>query len=83
MKVAVPFPKHSPMFGQDASSQTVWSRCSRRIRLISWKRVPGLGPLTRIQLGFGSRSAGTILMGIRAVFAAPFCRSGTWRWNRW
>ena len=29
MKVAVPRSKHSPMFGQRASSQTVCSRCSR------------------------------------------------------
>ena len=35
MKVAVPLPKHSPMFGQEASSQTVCSLCSRRICLIS------------------------------------------------
>ncbi len=35
MNVAVPLPKHSPMFGQLASSHTVCSRCSRRIFLIS------------------------------------------------
>jgi len=35
MKVAVPLPKHSPMFGQLASSHTVCSRCSRRMFLIS------------------------------------------------
>ena len=35
MKVAVPLPKHSPMLGQEASSHTVCSRCSRRIDLIS------------------------------------------------
>ena len=35
MKVAVPLPKHSPMFGHDASSHTVCSLCSRRICLIS------------------------------------------------
>ena len=41
MNVAVPLPKHSPMFGQAASSQTVWSRASRRICLISWNRATG------------------------------------------
>ena len=35
MNVAVPLPKHSPMFGHDASSHTVCSLCSRRICLIS------------------------------------------------
>ncbi|CPM64757.1 Uncharacterised protein [Bordetella pertussis] len=35
MKVAVPLPKHSPMFGQDASSHTVCRLCSRRMRLMS------------------------------------------------
>ena len=35
MKVAVPLPKHSPMFGHEASSHTVCSLCSRRICLIS------------------------------------------------
>ena len=40
MKVAVPLPKHSPMLGQEASSQTVCSFFSRRICLISVKREP-------------------------------------------
>jgi len=35
MKVAVPLPKHSPMFGHEASSHTVCSLCSRRMVLIS------------------------------------------------
>ncbi len=35
MNVAVPLPKHSPILGQDASSHTVCSFCSRRIRLTS------------------------------------------------
>ncbi|MNL33962.1 hypothetical protein D3C87_1559010 [compost metagenome] len=35
MNVAVPLPKHSPMFGQEASSQTVCRLCSRRMRLMS------------------------------------------------
>src|SRR5689334_20821981 len=69
MKVAVPLPKHSAMFGQDASSQTVCSFCSRRMSLISWKRESGLAARTRIHDGLGSRVArGTILI----VFFAPF-----------
>ncbi len=35
MNVAVPLPKHSPMFGHEASSQTVCSFCARRMSLIS------------------------------------------------
>ena len=36
MKVAVPWPQHSPMFGQRASSQTVFSE---RPRMIPLRRV--------------------------------------------
>src|SRR5882724_7655906 len=67
MKVAVPLPKHSAMFGQEASSQTVCRFCSRRMRLMSWKRELGLAARTRIHAGFASASRGTILM----VFCAP------------
>ena len=35
MKVAVPLPKHSPMFGQEASSHTVCRLCSRSMRFTS------------------------------------------------
>jgi len=74
MKVAVPLPKHSPMLGQVASSQTVCRWCSRRICLISPKRPALLPALTRIQSGFFSGLAsGTILIGMRAVLASPFC----------
>ena len=52
MNVAVPLLKHSPMFGHDASSQTVCSLCSRRIFLISLKRGDDAAR-TRIQSGFG------------------------------
>src|SRR4029077_15252508 len=58
--------------GQEASSHTVCSFCSRRICLISPKREFGLAALTRIQSGFFSVSFGTILIGIRAVLACPF-----------
>jgi hypothetical protein len=74
MKVAVPLPKHSPMLGQVASSQTVCNWCSRRICLISPKRAALLPALTRIHEGFFSTvSAGTTLIGMRAVLASPFC----------
>src|SRR5436190_14613874 len=69
MKVAVPLPKHSAMFGHEASSQTVCSFCRRRMSLISWKRELGLAARTRIQGGLGSVvPRGTM----RIVFAWPF-----------
>src|SRR5438132_5892202 len=69
MKVAVPLPKHSAMFGQDASSQTVCSFWRRRMSLISWKREFGLAARTRIHAGLGSGAPrGTM----RIVFAWPF-----------
>src|SRR5205085_9414057 len=72
MKVAVPLPKHSAMFGHEASSQTVCSFCARRMSLISWKREFGLAARTRIHAGFARRSRGTILIGTRSVLALPF-----------
>src|SRR2546429_1678756 len=69
MKVAVPLPKHSAMFGQEASSQTVCSFCRRKMSLISWKREFGLAARTRIQAGLGKGAPrGTM----RIVFAWPF-----------
>lgn len=73
MNVAVPLPKHSPMFGQLASSHTVCRLCSRRIVLISLKRELPVAAFTRIHSGFFSFSIGTILIGMRAVFACAFC----------
>ena len=74
IKVAVPLPKHSPIFGQLASSQTVTSWFSRKIFLISVNRELLDAALTRIQSGFLRISArGTILIGIRAVLSADFC----------
>ncbi len=75
MKVAPPLPKHSPMLGQLASSHTVTSPLARRMDSISRKRVEGEAARTRIQSGLARRSAGTILMGRRAVLPAPFCLS--------
>src|SRR5688572_4693599 len=69
MKVAVPLPKHSAMFGHDASSHTVCSACARRMRFTSWKRESGLAARTRIHAGFASGARGTM----RIVFAWPFC----------
>src|SRR5262249_1813543 len=64
--------KHSPMFGHDASSQTVWRLCARRICLISAKRGDD-GARTRIHSGLRRRSVATTLIGILAVFASPRC----------
>ena len=72
MNVAVPLPKHSPMFGHDASSHTVCRLCSRRILLISTKRGDDAAR-TRIHAGFFSASAATTLIGMRDVFASPLC----------
>src|SRR6185295_11224139 len=72
MNVAVPLPKHSPMFGQEASSQTVCSRCSRRMRLISKKRGDD-GARTRIHGGLRRGSVATTLIGIRAVLPVALC----------
>src|SRR3954469_23846470 len=68
MKVAVPLPKHSAMFGHEASSQTVCSFCSRKICLITPKRELALAARTRIHGGLGSGACGTM----RIVFRAPF-----------
>ena len=67
MNVAVPLPKHSPMFGQLASSQTVCSLCSRRICLISLKRCVDAAPpaRTRIHSGLRRRSTGSTAIGMR------------------
>ena len=72
MNVAVPLPKHSPMFGQDASSHTVCKPCARNTCLTALKRWPSPSR-TLIHAGFFRRSAGTTLIGMRAVFASPFC----------
>jgi hypothetical protein len=71
MKVAVPPLKHSPMLGQVASSHTVCRSLSRRICLISRKRALS-GTFMRIHSGLRMAGCGTILIGMRAVLAAPF-----------
>src|SRR6185436_4766262 len=69
MKVAVPLPKHSAMFGHDASSHTVCSCCRRSTSLISWKRELGLAARTRIHAGLGSGAVGTMRIVLRAPFS--------------
>src|SRR5512134_709178 len=73
MKVAVPPAKHSPRFGQDASSHTVCRRFSRSTPLS--RPTAGLaGERARIHGGLRSaRVVVSILIGMRAVFAAPRC----------
>ena len=71
IKVAVPSPKHWGRLGQAASSQTVYSFCSRKVDLM---RATSLGDdsLTRIQSGFfGVSTVGMILIGIRATLSWP------------
>ena len=71
MKVAVPLPKHSPRFGQLASSQTV---CSLLARSASLMRATSGVPWVLARIQFGLRSGwtvGSILIGMRAIFSAP------------
>ena len=77
MNVAVPCAKHSPRFGQEASSHTVTSRCRRRSPLRAATSGP-TGARTRIQGGLRGRgpSIGAILTGFRAVLLAPDSADG-------
>ena len=71
IKVAVPPEKHSPRFGQAASSHTLCSLCLRSsalTRATSGEVAMG----TRIHSGLrGISSVGRIFTGIRATFSAP------------
>src|SRR5699024_8120083 len=80
IKVAVPFPKHSPMLGQLASSHTVKRLVSRRMRLMSLNLELGAAALTRIQLGFLSGlTVRSTLIGMRDVFSlARWWREGSY-----
>src|SRR5712691_5789119 len=62
MKVAVPAPQHSAMFGQWASSQTVWSDFAR----ISLRRFSYSGPIGRRTLSHSgrARSIGTTALAV-------------------
>ena len=76
MNVAVPLPKHSWMFGQDASSQTVTRRFSRSLALSLATALPG-GMRTRIQSGLRSRGAWSNTARLRAILSSPSCFSPT------
>jgi hypothetical protein len=73
MNVAVPLAKHSWMFGQVASSQTVTSWLARK-RDFSVSTALPEGSLTRIQGGFrrfGASASKTAVF--RASLSAPSC----------
>ena len=72
MKVAVPWPKHSWMFGQLASSQTVTSRFSRSLALRVATALPE-GMRTRIQDGLRSTGASANCTGERPILSPPSC----------
>src|SRR5579863_4112601 len=69
MNVAVPLPKHSPMLGQEASSQTVCRWLSRRI--FFRRATSGVAQdCTRIQEGLrNGATVGSIFTGMRAIFS--------------
>jgi len=75
INVAVPLLKHSPRFGQLASSQTVWRLFCRKMFLSRITLgVPGNCAL--IQDGLGSSSSRLLagnLTGSRDIFSAPRC----------
>ena len=72
MKVAVPWPKHSWMLGQLASSQTVTRRFSRNLAL-SLATEPSLGIRTRIHEGLRNTGASANCTGERAILSPPIC----------
>ena len=76
MNVAVPLPKHSPMFGHEASSHTVCRPCSRSVCLTALK-VSLCDTRTRIQLGLTKAGASATLIGMWRVFAMPRCAAST------
>src|SRR5690606_4442542 len=72
MKVAVPWPKHSWMFGQLASSHTVTRRFSRSFSLSFCTALP-LGMRTRIHDGLRSTGASANWTGERAILSPATC----------
>ena len=74
MKVAVPRAKHSPKFGQEASSQTVCRSRSRNSRFNA-NTLGEVGAVALIQrgLGAGLASTGAISTLRRAVLSLPRC----------
>ena len=72
IKVAVPWLKHSPIFGQDASSQTVFNLLSRNKFLIRENSLE-CGSCIFIHFGLASLALGIILIGILDVLSFPVC----------
>ena len=73
MKVAVPWLKHSWMFGQLASSHTVTRWFSRSLAFSLATALPA-GMRTRIQLGLrSSGAAASKCTGLRASLSSPSC----------
>ncbi len=72
MKVAVPWLKHSWMFGQLASSQTVTRRFSRSFALRVCTALPD-GIRTRIHDGLRSTGASANCTGERLILSPPSC----------
>src|SRR4249919_981243 len=73
MKVAVPWLKHSWMFGQLASSHTVTRWFSRNFDLSLATALPA-GMRTRIQLGLRRTGAlSSNFTGLRAILSSPNC----------
>src|SRR3546814_4479704 len=72
MNVAVPWPKHSWMFGQLASSHTVTRRFSRSLALSFWTALPD-GIRTRIHDGLRSTGASANCTGERAILSPATC----------
>ncbi len=72
MKVAVPWPKHSWMFGQLASSHTVTNRFSRSLALSCCTALPE-GMRTRIHDGLRSTGASANCTGERPILSPPIC----------
>ena len=71
MNVAVPWLKHSPRFGHEASSHTVCSACARS-RFFSRPTSGCVGLFARIHGGLRVGVCSTTLTGMRATLAAPF-----------
>src|SRR3546814_5824737 len=72
MNVAVPWPKHSWMFGQLAPSHTVTRRFSRSLALRFWTALPD-GIRTRIHDGLRSTGASANCTGERAILSPAPC----------
>src|SRR5690606_26202994 len=72
MKVAVPWPKHSWMLGQLASSHTVTRRLARSLDFSCATALPD-GIRTRIQDGLRSTGASANCTGERAILSPATC----------